>query len=499
MTAPGGGRDGVLILLMLLALIGCTANLGNQYLWQDEAETAVLGRHTLQYGFPTASDGVNRIYEPRGYGPHDAWIYHPWLQFYVVAGSFHLFGESTYAARLPFAVCGLMAIVLTFRLAMRLFGSLSHARVATALLVLNVPFLLYLRQARYYALATCLALWMVLAYLNWRESRPGADIWLVASSALLFHANHGVFLPMCGALMVHAIRWRPPRFSWRRFGAVLVAVGMLTAPMFWFLKSWEHSGTLTWERLMDHAEYYVRVTNKYLFPLAFVGLVWVVSRMRRRPLVKRLTPQLRAGLRLCGVLLLVNMIFVLLPDQRHLRYVIPLMPLWALVGSVVFVDWWRRSRWIGGSVLALVLCTTILHSPHARMPLVEFAYELTHDYDGPLEGIVTHLNRHAKAGETVKIPYGDRPLMFYTALTIEDVSRFGEETYPDWIVVRRDWVPGGFFDTDYYARILATYEAVTLPVPDLPWENRPDPGYHKFRTVQEAPEVIIYRRRSTAA
>ena len=44
---------GVVCLLILAGLL-LLSNLGNGYLWQDEAETALLARHTLEFGYPTA-------------------------------------------------------------------------------------------------------------------------------------------------------------------------------------------------------------------------------------------------------------------------------------------------------------------------------------------------------------------------------------------------------------------------------------------------------------
>ena len=39
-------------------------------------------------------------------------ISRPWLQYYVAAASFAVFGESPWAARFPFALAGLATILL---------------------------------------------------------------------------------------------------------------------------------------------------------------------------------------------------------------------------------------------------------------------------------------------------------------------------------------------------------------------------------------------------
>jgi len=128
--------------------------------------------------------------------------------------------------------------------------------------------------------------------------------------------------------------------------------------------------------------------------------------------------------------------------------------------------------------------------------LAQYGYELTHWYRGPLEGIVETLQRSARPGDTVKIPYGDHAVIFYTGLRVEDLNRFTAPTYPDWIIPRRDWVPEAFFRSAYFQEIEHTYARIEVNAPDIAWENRPDPGYHKFRTVEGAPRVVLYHRPS---
>ena len=105
-------------------------NLGARYLWQDEADTAVLALRMMSHGRPLAYDGRNLItmdlyfpeetrklptgdpaeavqyYVRRGDFRSDiAWIGQPWGQF-VVAGVFlALFGHDAFAARLHQKIC----------------------------------------------------------------------------------------------------------------------------------------------------------------------------------------------------------------------------------------------------------------------------------------------------------------------------------------------------------------------------------------------------------
>ena len=91
-------------------------NLSRSLLWQDEAQTALQARTTLQHGIPMGHDGENSLSQEQGrdVDSNDVFRYHPWMQFYITAASFALFGESTFTARLPFALLGVATVVLTY-------------------------------------------------------------------------------------------------------------------------------------------------------------------------------------------------------------------------------------------------------------------------------------------------------------------------------------------------------------------------------------------------
>jgi len=495
------GMDVIVVVLLVIAGVLLCSNLDNGYLWQDEAETALLARSTLKFGYPTAFDGKNMVYEPTGYGPGAAWIYNPWVSFYTLAGVFAVLGESTWVARLPFAILGWLSIYLTWRLARALTGDRCIHRLSVALLTFSVPFLLHMRQCRYYATTTAVLLGVSLAYLAFLR-RPSVKraLWMALLLALLFHTNFATFVPAFASLILHQVVWAglsARRCVWLTVGVVLV----LVVPWAVFFYRPGFVGTMTLERMSDHLEYYIRVMNKYLLPLAAILVTSVVAWMLRwRPVIPAWTT-LAPGIRAFLPLFLTAQLafFVLVPDQRHLRYVIPLLPLLAMIEAMWLAGWLSRSRWLGWAVAGLALFTNSLQSSHVTVPLARFVDELTHQYVGPMDGVVNYLRAHGRPGQVAKIPYDDRTLMFYTPLKVENPATFLQESYPDWVVIRRDWVPAGFFDSEYFRRIEATYDRIELDAPDIQWQNREDPGSHHFRTVQDAPRVVIYRKRAASA
>jgi hypothetical protein len=118
------------IVIGLAAAVLLFWSLDAKYLWQDEANTAVLAVRMLRFGKPLAYDGVNFVgldhfpmellepIEPRSHHPQDevdyyirhrylkadtTWKWHPWGQFVATALSIRLLGQ-THAGR-SIAIC----------------------------------------------------------------------------------------------------------------------------------------------------------------------------------------------------------------------------------------------------------------------------------------------------------------------------------------------------------------------------------------------------------
>ena len=155
----------LVVCVIIFAALGFL-NLGNQYLWQDETENAVISENILKFGYPTAYDGNLLVISDIVYGDNYIWLSKPWLQNYIIAASFYLFGKSNFSARFIFVVFGIFAFIGTYYLARRLF-SVKTARVSAVILMTSVPFLLLTRQARYYALLAFFAVMLVHAYLDY--------------------------------------------------------------------------------------------------------------------------------------------------------------------------------------------------------------------------------------------------------------------------------------------------------------------------------------------
>lgn len=495
------------VLLAASALAACLLlpNLGNMYLWQDEAETALVAATIPRYGYPSAWDGRSLVTQNAGRDSNDdhVWTWHPWLQFYAAAVSLSLLGADAFAARLPFALVGIASVALFHVFARRLHGSERTAAFATLLLTTSIPFLLHVRQARWYALAIFGTVWLLHAWLRMRDGERLAELQLVAASLFLFHSSYVTFLGTWGGLALHelhgAIRGRPP-VRVRPLVGSLGAILLCTVPWVVFIEGWKRENrfeayaTPFLERVLGNVSTALVDIDSYLFPLVLAPVLIVIARRSHDDA----DGDARSGVALLLAVCIATLLLLSVMPWIYFRYAIGLVPVCAALLALVVAAAWERHAAAGAALLAVLILSNafslVLPPRELRSDLLSYLYELTHDYDGPNEAIARYLLRHGSPDQLVLTNYGQLPIMFHTgmrAVGFGQDPRIAEE--PDWIIARRH--------APHRAYLLwraRGYEAIELDAPDLAYGNRPDPFYHKYRTVHDAPRVIVHRRRSAA-
>ncbi len=277
---------------VLLGIFGLGAfllfyNLEGRLLWGDEAETAVLARNVTRFGLPRTDDGRNVItlYGTAVDGNADGlWTWSPWLQEYVAAASFGLFGPSTWSARIPFAAIGFLSGVYLAFLVQRIYRHLPLTCLATYLWYTSELFLLHARQCRYYAIIVLAQLALVHGlYLLLSGKRRGA--WLVALALVVqFYSNYIIMVANVPVLAATTLIWskRCPKL-WGGMAAAGGMFALLAAPWLLYAQSWKQSEhfDLTFVRLK--AWYYTGEINFHILPLVLLLLplgAWAV-RLRR--------------------------------------------------------------------------------------------------------------------------------------------------------------------------------------------------------------------------
>jgi hypothetical protein len=518
-------RDALaLAAIVLIALCLLMPRLDDRFLWEDEAETALLAQRVLAFGVPVAWDGRDLISQECGtdVDARGLWRQSPWLPIYVVAASFHLLGADAFTARLPFVLLAAATLPSLWLLARRMFEDRLVALGAPLLLALSVPFLVYARQSRYYALVAFATVW-VLAFLVsvLRGDRSGIPGLIVALS-VLFHANYLVFAATVIALGAALPAARPDRAALGRLGRAALGVALLNAP---WLVVFDAAGkaTLTWQ-LASAGDVHVRVATylgvveRSLFPtLVLVPALGVAIALRRR----HRQPSLPRGLdaaALLAVFAIVHVLVLSVAPVLFVRYLVGLLPVFALLTAFVIATLAQSQRALAALVLIVVIAVDRDDLLRGRpgSPLAKYVGEITHEFVGPIEALTAHLAREARPDDRVFITYGALTLRFHaTVATPNPIVRevrggtgcqaLAGWLPPEWLVVRsffrlnpvapagredaervRDWVNGLILS--------GAYRRTELPAIDIVHDALPEPGIHLYRTPRDGPRVAVWQR-----
>jgi hypothetical protein len=183
---------------------------------------------------------------------------------------------------------GLVTLCFFYGFVLRWLKSAHVAWVATALLLFCVPFLLLLRQCRYYALAALFTLLTLDAYMRWRSAvRPahdGGERWalpyLVLSAVLLYHSHYGAFFPTLLAIGLHFLlacaRERRQCLRAREFLAGFLLIAGLVLPWAAFMRVLNRGSPFRLDRFLSHiGQHFLGITG-WIFPFL---LLLVLLRM----------------------------------------------------------------------------------------------------------------------------------------------------------------------------------------------------------------------------
>lgn len=489
------------LVLTLMAGFLLFKNLGDQCLWQDEAQTALLSKTILTDGYPRGYDGKNYLSQEYGieyWGKNLVYRWHTWLSFYLVAGSFAIFGPTTFAARLPFALFGLATVPLTYYFARAIWQSRRAAALAAFLLTVNVPFLILSRQCRYYSACAFLMLLGLWAYDRMMRRQRHAALWFVLAAVLLFHAFYVYWGMLLAAVGIHALIFHRDRF-WAVVRWSLVTLLLVTPWLVWYF--WPPAAVYTDPvKRMPYAAltflYSAKLCEHVFSPIVFATLLITmaaVGQVRKTVWGTPFTIPDIVALRGTMFVLLVTVIgiatLVIATPHYFFRYMAPLVPLVCILAGRIFEAAFRLRFGLGAIALALVLLTS---------PMNKYFYEITHHLRTPSEAICRFLNAHAKPDDVVAISYGDMPVKFYTGLRVVG-GMTGEDLIPAdtarWVIVRRRTfatkqrhltVP------QYLLKMLEdpanNYRTYELDFPDDVFDNRECPDVHRYQSLDVDPE-----------
>ena len=512
----------VFIFLLILSAILIFSNLGAASLWEDEAETALVAQTIPIYGIPKITDGTNYFYQEHGkqVGYGDIWAWTPWLMFYVAAASIKLLGINQWALRLPFALAGFLAIIFVYRSSKKLFDR-QTALLSTLLLSSSVPFLLYVRQCRYYALVILGTVWAVDSLVHLKRSGKWFHFSLFCALFVVFHANYISWFGLLGSIFVFSFLPVMTRFRKSILTTLSLAV-LINLPWFALFKPLhEKTRDFDFRIIVETVIFYVESINHYVIPFALVLLISLVLRVMPK---KQNEPVLSRDqiMWICFLIILIiaTIFFSLLGPARVFRYLVGMIPILIMLFSVLLIKLWKRSKILFSLIIAGLIFSNFFHvffypyvahispslSRHLKgklgSPLISYIQELIYPPQGSVKIIADYLNLYASSKDLVIATYGDMPLKFYTGLRVIGGLGFDaleEAKNADWVITRKVLVSDE--DTRVMVYLIDNldwqrYEKINLGQTDFPWDNIPEPNAHQFKTLAFNPnwQIQIYRK-----
>lgn len=503
----------VLTPLVVLAAFALFWNLGDRLLWGDEAETAVLAVNITKFGIPLATDGKNYITligAGNDTNASDIWVWSPWLDEYLAAASFAVFGPTTTAARLPFAFIGFASVLFMPFLAHRLYGSKELAFIATLLFVTNVSMILHARQCRYYSVVLLAQMVLLYGFHRLVQGHTWSPVvWLVVSLVAQFYCNYVLALSNVLALVatIPLLRRKHPHLAKSTLASIGIFLGM-AIPWLLYARSGAQTALIGFEDFGKKAYFYLQQTHFYIVPLV-VFLLPLSTLLRRTRQPQMTMPASANDMPAFMAAFVAAHAFVLaITPGYYFRYLLPFMPVLILLASAVLVAH-LRNRPVRYAIVGVLAFTNIIplvtaypfrEKESIGVPIARLLRDITTPYENSLSDVIAYLRKEGRPEHAVLVPDPGFPIIFYTGMRVIDGrlnQRLNLNELPEWILEKSPASIGPVQGMRLPPVLSDRYETVTLTVHDSPnGDCRPDPKYHVPFTVQRKTEFTIHKRRS---
>jgi 4-amino-4-deoxy-L-arabinose transferase-like glycosyltransferase len=478
-------------------------HLDNHLLWGDEAETAVLAKNVVQFGVPRTYDGTNYLILHGNVDetPGHVWIWSPWMQNYLAASSFMLFGPTTWAARAPFALIGWCSLPLLALAAWRIYRSHWVTLASVALLAASEIFLLHARQCRYYSISVFAEILFVYGACELLAARR-RGVWLAALALVLqFYSNYIIAAANLPALI--CLAWILRRQGHAAILRVALVFGVFIAavlPWLAYAHPWGQGNAMGHENYFGKAFGYLLQIHFLFVPLCFLLLPLLRFFSKGRGV--KLPDVAKQWEYFLLFLMAGYFVVILLAPGFYLRYQLPLLPLLCLLAAAWAL---RYIRWralavaliivqVASNALSIASGFPFRHGRVLRFPVVEYVSGISAPYTNRLADIVDFFETHAQPGQRVLSFDPEFPLIFYTGLGVID-GRIMEppSELPDWVLpvsasgdVTRE--PAAL------PELQPRYTLITIFVHDSSMFNSiPEPDVYQFHTMAARVPFQIYQ------
>ncbi len=288
----------------------------------------------------------NNWIEPTLYGVD--YLRKPALFYWLLAFSFKVFGQNEFAARLVPVIFGLFGILATYFFAKRYFGK---EKAFFAALILATNFF-YIAVSRYLLIDAVFAFFLIcafyLAYLALEEQRPIYGMALYGSLALAFLTKGvaGIAIPAF-VILIYLALVRQLKVGIAKLLSVKGIFIFLAVALPWFIAVSIHQpdflGFFFWH---EHISRYFSANfehqEPWFFYLMFLPLVFFPWSLFVSPIKSALRPMANEaknpGLYL-QVIFFGTLLFYSISKSKLLTYLLPLIPLGAILIGGACMDW----------------------------------------------------------------------------------------------------------------------------------------------------------------
>lgn len=419
-----------------LAFTGITDN----KFWDDEANTAIFAQNLLKTGELSAWNGTNLIGYRDGAELDENLnnVFMPPLQYWMAAAGITLFGDDELGLRMPFVLVGLLCLFALALFARSMLGDRFPWCLPVVLTALAPAFLLYIRNCRYYSPGAALGIGLLACLAGPIATRRGfvaRTILAAALSTLLMLTNYfyaaGALaaLPLFFLLKPHRTRRHLIVAGVAFLGSAIVGGYVLAThnpfdapvPRPDEMEGASRFATLLWWNLRDLGTF-------EFFPVVLLPVLALPFIVRRLSGHKG---DAKTGLVIVGMMLVAAVVTSLFSPQSaskstiaDMRYLVPLIPLGAVVTAINVRILWKLGRPVGAVVFCMVVFSNILHlgflgAYNAYLPvrgvectLCQYAREVVTDRTTNTEAIIEYIEKLPEDDVLLVVP----PFMGYSPM-----------------------------------------------------------------------------------
>lgn len=524
------------LIIFFLFSLNILVRIDDYLLWNDEGNTGAMAQRVLRYGVPLVDDGKTNLNVTLKKGNSicvkdslNLYLCHGWAEFYVAA-PFVFLGNltndlylKTALIRTPFAFASIGGVLILYFTISRYLDNKEKPKFAAALfmlLILSVSYTLHSIEARYYSLVILSFSFYLSAYLKFKEKYSHKWLWaflLIISSLFFYLSYHPAFYIVLFSTFIFEVflSLLYKKVSKKNLG-MLIFIGLITLPLSFFFETFKTSKELTeftsllffgsknfsfrfqlWnlgktlEYLFKHEYLFVVLTTKII-------LFYIIYRYRNSPAKNNL-------LNISIYFFIIYVIYIAVITRvpvLFIRYYFLLIPLGI------------------ASILIDSICILRVLSPEAKKAYQYFlvsilvissifklpswwgnVYELTHDYVGPMDLILSEIDARYKNKKDLVIAtnYASYTYVFYfdSKVVVENgYSEDFKDEEVDVVIPRKN-----HFYEDELNKIIAKgdFEKVTLDILDYGYNNIAELPEHLFKTPTtqiEEDKVQMYFRKN---